>query len=251
MSQVKFDLPFTGERVVPGKVPEDLERIHRLRYAFAVQWGSIGVSEFPETLVLDAPTGTGYGADMMASAGAMVYGVDCDEGAIRYAKDHYGRQPIRHKGVMDLDGSGEGNGCSFVETSILSVGGAAESGFIPKANFDLVTCFEGIEHVEEEEGRFWIEIFFALLRPGGVLLISSPNPKSSKSGGGKFHKCEYKPTELRALVESYGFRVDSSNCFQQSRNPSLSMLRAINRASLMYWDDDDMIGFTIIRGIKP
>ena len=60
---------FTGERVVPGQVNDDLWSEHVARYAFARRF-SAGKS------VLDAGCGTGYGSAELARSARDVAGID-------------------------------------------------------------------------------------------------------------------------------------------------------------------------------
>lgn len=45
----------------------------------------------------------------------------------------------------------------------------------PNQKFHLINCMEVIEHIPEEEGKRVIAELKRLLKPGGVLLISTPN----------------------------------------------------------------------------
>jgi SAM-dependent methyltransferase len=54
--------------------------------------------------------------------------------------------------------------------------GNIESCTFPAASFDLIVCFNVIEHLESPPAA--IERFWEALRPGGLLLIGAPNPRS-------------------------------------------------------------------------
>jgi SAM-dependent methyltransferase len=54
--------------------------------------------------------------------------------------------------------------------------GNIESCTFPPASFDLIACFNVIEHLESPPAA--IERFSEALRPGGLLLIGAPNPRS-------------------------------------------------------------------------
>jgi SAM-dependent methyltransferase len=54
--------------------------------------------------------------------------------------------------------------------------GSIESCTFPAASFDLIVCFNVIEHLESPPAA--IERFSDALRPGGLLLIGAPNPQS-------------------------------------------------------------------------
>ena len=115
-------MEFTGERYVPGEQGlEELYVEHMSRYVFA---GDIAVGR----RVLDLGCGCGYGAHYMAIRGAsLVVGIDSSEEAVDFAASHYSHPRLRFA-VMDACG--------------LSV----------RQGFDLVTCFEVIEHVSNAPG---------------------------------------------------------------------------------------------------
>jgi SAM-dependent methyltransferase len=143
-----------------------MEAEHRGRYWWAAQ-----IADGED--VLDAGCGTGYGMAMLAAAGAdSVSGVDIDPEAVAGARSRCGDSvEVREADIRSLP---------------------FEAG-----SFDLVVCWETIEHVEEGERA--IAEFHRVLRPGGVLLISSPNPAVYPPGN-EHHVHEYPPRELAALV---------------------------------------------------
>ena len=100
--------------------------------------------------VLDAGCGVGFGAHLLGAAGARsVTGVDAFAAAIVEAREqaHHGLEfTLGDLRELPFDGD----------------------------RFDLVVCFEAIEHVVEQE-RVLDEIA-RVLRPGGVLAISTPVP---------------------------------------------------------------------------
>ena len=64
----------------------------------------------------------------------------------------------------------------------------------------LVACLEGIEHVPVEIGSCFLKESERILRPGGLLLLSSPFCRTMGHSGNPFHIHEYQPEEIRALV---------------------------------------------------
>lgn len=100
-------------------------------------------------LVLDVGCGGGILSEAMAREGAIVTGIDAEESAIKVAHEHAGlsQLPIDYL-------------CTPIEEY--------ESGL-----FDLVTCMEMLEHVDEPQ---WIvKHCVRLLKPGGFLFLSTLN----------------------------------------------------------------------------
>ena len=102
--------------------------------------------------VLDAGCGIGYGSNMLAEAGASeVMGVDIAEPAVEAAKH------------------GAGSGVAF------RTGDVAALDFVPDS-FDLVVCFEVIEHVEDADAV--LDELARVLAPERVAphLLAQPRP---------------------------------------------------------------------------
>ena len=115
---------------------------HLMRYYFALQFAV-------NKVVLDAGCGAGYGCDLLATVAKKVIGIDYSEEAINWAKKHYSRSNLKFR-VMNL------SALDFNDDT-----------------FDLVTCFEVIEHLRDD--RVFLEKTSHVLKPNGVLVISTPN----------------------------------------------------------------------------
>jgi ubiquinone/menaquinone biosynthesis C-methylase UbiE len=128
--------------------------------------------------VLDAACGTGYGAAVLMEQGraAGVIGVDIDEEATAYARRRFGREGVEFRV------------CSAAQTAL------------PNGSVDVVTSFETIEHMHEP-GQL-LEEFARVLRPGGTLVLSTPNDWGVKH----FHEHSFTRESLRDIVEER-FRV--------------------------------------------
>jgi len=186
---------FTGERVVPGQVNDDLWSEHLARYAFARQYAA-------DRKVLDAGCGTGYGSAELASVAAQVVGFDIALDAIDHARSHF-------------------------PTARFAVASAAAMPFASRA-FDLVVAFEVIEHLDDQRG--FIKECARVLKPDGLLIVSSPNrlyytESRAKTGPNPFHTHEFEAAEfvadlqtifpnvrllLQNRVESFAFHPESS-----------------------------------------
>jgi SAM-dependent methyltransferase len=161
-------LKATGERVVPELQRGELVYAeHLVRYRLAAQFAQ-------GRRVLDVGSGEGYGTALLAASGAVdVTGIDLDEAAVAHARERYG---LRFE--------------------------QADAARLPFANgsFDLVICFETIEHLENDE-RAVLEMR-RVLADEGLLLISTPN-REEYLVENEFHKREYSLEEFDALLAEH------------------------------------------------
>lgn len=167
-------MEFTGERLIPGAEGlEDLYIEHMSRYLLAATLSD-------GRRVLDVGCGCGYGTHLMAVAGAAgVLGVDISPEAVDFAGSRYSHENLAYR-VMD----------------------ARSLHF--ESPFGLITCFELIEHVKEDETV--VKSLAGLLAEGGVCLISTPNVETYVAGGeggdNPYHCREYKESEFKALLSA-------------------------------------------------
>jgi len=159
---------FTGERVVPGQVNDDLWSEHLARYAFARQYAT-------GRRVLDAGCGTGYGSAELAAVAAQVVAFDVAPEAIDDARSRFS-----HAGLHFA---------------------LASAGSMPYASqaFDLLVAFEVIEHLDDQRG--FLKECARVLKPEGLLIVSSPNrlyytESRAKTGPNPFHTHEFDATEF-------------------------------------------------------
>jgi SAM-dependent methyltransferase len=153
----------TGERFVPDAQRGELNEAEHLgRYLWAAQAIAAG------QLVLDAGCGLGYGTAILARAGGSAVGLDVDVDAVNEANERFG----------DVAG--------FMVGDLLTIPYQVDS-------YDCVVCFETIEHLADPERG--LDEFRRILRPGGLLLVSSPN-RGVYPEGNPFHLHEYTSVEL-------------------------------------------------------
>lgn len=168
MADASPDPQFTGERVIPGQVDDDLWADHFARYAFARRFAK-GLR------VLDAGCGAGYGAAELALDAKAVVGVDLSADAIAQAAAAY---PLSN--LQFLAGS-----CTTLP--------------FPDASFDLIAAFEVIEHLKDY--RSLIAECARVLHPGGALLVSTPNREyyaetREEVGPNPYHEHEFEAREF-------------------------------------------------------
>lgn len=170
MAQVSGDLPFTGERFIPGTRGEIwIEHWHR--YHFAARWAA-------GRRVLDVACGEGYGSALLARHAARVTGVDISSEAVAHARKAYGAL-----GNVEF-------ACAPCTRLPLD-----------DASIDLAVSFETIEHIAEQAE--FLDELARVLAPGGVLVLSCPNKLeySDKRGfANEFHVKELYREELEALL---------------------------------------------------
>lgn len=166
------DLTFTGERFMP-EVSGQIAFEHLHRYHFAAKY-CVGKQ------VLDVACGEGYGSHILSYAAASVAGVDISADAVAHATACYGTQKL-----------------TFIEASAALLPLADDS-------VDVVVSFETIEHHDQHE-QMLAEIR-RVLRPGGLLIISSPNKQYYSIDPGysnPYHVKELYRHELLELIGRY------------------------------------------------
>jgi GT2 family glycosyltransferase/SAM-dependent methyltransferase len=163
-------LVFTGERYIPTEQGEiRLEHIHRYSIALDIVAGKV---------VLDIASGEGYGSNLLSSVAHTVTGIDISGEAVQHARATYS-----------------------VKNNLMFMQGSATKIDLPDYVFDVVISFETIEHLAEQS-KMLSEIR-RVLKPTGVLLISSPNrPIYSEASGNhnEFHTKELDFKEFDSLL---------------------------------------------------
>lgn len=165
-------MKFTGERYIPAEQGEiRLEHFHRYAVVLRVASGKD---------VLDVACGEGYGSRWVATVARSTVGLDISEEAIRHAQGAYADCP----------------NLTFTQ-------GSATALPFGDASFDLVVSFETIEHLEGQQ-EMLAEIR-RVLRPKGVMVLSSPNRPVYSRGGdhlNEFHVKELDFAELDQLLRA-------------------------------------------------
>ena len=193
------ELSFTGERFLPD-LPGEMWAEHWHRYHFVLPL-LVGKK------VLDVASGEGYGSALMASVACEVNGVDVSGDAVAHASGAY----AKCKNLSFMQGS-----CASLR--------------FDDATFDVVVSFETIEHIYEQK-QFLDEIK-RVLKPAGVLVMSSPN--RAEYSDARFYVNEFHVKELyRAeFSELLSARFKNLRWFSQ-RNAFVSMIvpEALDTAS--------------------
>jgi SAM-dependent methyltransferase len=172
-------LPLTGERTIPGLAEENYWfRRHEVVYQ-RLRDRCAGRD------VLEAGCGEGYGADLIADVAGLVIGLDYDEATVAHVRARYPRVDMRHGNLAELP--------------------------LPDGSVDVVVNFQVIEHLWDQP-QFVAECL-RVLRPGGLLLMSTPNRVTFSPGRdtpiNPFHTRELNAAELTELLEAAGFRLEA------------------------------------------
>jgi GT2 family glycosyltransferase/SAM-dependent methyltransferase len=136
-------LEWTGERYVPWFEGAEIGYEHLHRYAFATQF-------VRNKNVLDLACGEGYGSNLLARTAKHVVGIDLDEPTVKHAKNKYIRSNLEFR-----------------------IGSITEIPINGQGAFDVIVCFEALEHVADHEKL--LSEAKRLLAPGGLFFISTPN----------------------------------------------------------------------------
>ncbi|MEU5695202.1 class I SAM-dependent methyltransferase [Actinosynnema sp. NPDC020468] len=171
-------LPLTGERTVPGIVEENYWfRRHEAAYLDLVHHCAGAV-------VLEAGCGEGYGAALIAEHATRVIALDYDELTAAHAHRAYPNLAVLRGNLASLP--------------------------LRDASVDVVANLQVIEHLWDQEG--FLRECARVLRPGGRLLITTPNRITFSPGRdtplNPFHTRELAPAELADLVTGSGLDLE-------------------------------------------
>src|SRR5436305_3028233 len=173
-------LSLTGERTLPD-VPA--ENYWFRRHLAVYEWVAARVGG---SRVLDMACGEGYGSEVLSRSAASVVGLDANPEAHEHAQLRYRRENLSfERGVVELYGEPGG--------------------------YDAVVFLQTIEHVQDPVGV--LKHFRALLAPGGVAYISTPNVRTLAPAGqvksdNPWHLREYTAEEFDALCRSVFDQVE-------------------------------------------
>lgn len=152
-------------------IPPARTELHLRRYELAA---SVALGRGAVTGA-DLACGTGYGSELLARVGGIrsVIGVDIDPEAVRYAARYH--HADKHASFHRAD---------------------ATDTRIDAGSIDLVSSFETIEHVGDTHAL--LAEFDRVLRPGGTLVISTPN----QLGPTPYHVHDFGFAEFAAAMRS-------------------------------------------------
>jgi SAM-dependent methyltransferase len=167
----------TGERTVPGVSHENYWfRRHEAAYLWLLE-------HCRDAVVLEAGCGEGYGADLVARAARQVLALDYDRLTAAHVAARY--------------------------PAVATVRGNLAALPLPAGGVDVVLNLQVIEHLWDQPG--FLAECARVLRPGGLLVVSTPNRITFSPGRGTplnpFHTRELSAAELAELLVGAGFTV--------------------------------------------
>ncbi|MDO8592347.1 MAG: class I SAM-dependent methyltransferase [bacterium] len=143
---------------------------HLIRYELAKRY-------VKGKVVLDLACGSGYGARILAIAGAVkVIAIDVSREAIEYANKNFAHENIDYRI------------------------GDAQALDLPDKSIDIITSFETIEHLADQH-KYLAELK-RVVKPNGLVFISTPNREAS-TGKNPFHVQEYDKQEFTGLLKQH------------------------------------------------
>jgi len=210
---------WSGERLETHITGETMQE-HLHRYAISIEMAK-------NRTVLDIACGEGYGASFLSKVAAKVMAVDVDAATIEKAEEKY-----------------KADNLDFISGSILQIP-------FPDRSFDMITCFETLEHVAEHEEA--MTELKRVLKPGGILMISTPdrtNYSEKRNYKNPFHKKELNAEEFKSLIRKFfssssfykQYSVTGSiilrediSPFEQHYKGDYKQIQTTNDPGVMYW----------------
>jgi ubiquinone/menaquinone biosynthesis C-methylase UbiE len=158
---------------------DEANNITYQRCQYAYEWS---IPFITGKKVLDTGCGLGYGANFMSGYATEVVGIDYDRETIEQNKKSYSDK----------------KNISFVEGTIPPLP-------FPDGTFDVVTSYHFIEHLNER--KVFIGECIRILKPGGKLLLTTPNTKKSFARN-PFHVHEYTFDEISKELNSFTKNIE-------------------------------------------
>ena len=168
----KVPATFSGERLtasISGQV--EIEHYHRYLLAREFCRGRD---------VIDVAAGEGYGTALLAQVARSAIGIEIDNDAVTAAREEFRRANL-----------------SYLQ-------GDARSLPLPDSSFDVAVSFETLEHLAEQD--IFLSELRRVLRPGGLLVISTPDAEVYSAIGmpaNPFHELELNAAEFEALLKRH------------------------------------------------
>ena len=161
---------------------QDSEPGHLARYELALRYVA------PGARVLDAACGCGYGSALLSDKAKRVVGVDCSAEAVDWARQHFAR-----------------DGATYIHGDLENPNWLQQCA---DRDFDVAVSLETLEHFKDPQK--YLEYIHRALRPGGLLVVSTPNPETEPlyvngRSTNPFHFKHWAVDELEKLLKEMQF----------------------------------------------
>jgi len=150
----------------------------------------------PGFRVLDTCCGTAYGTfHFINPNSSWTCGVDYSLKSLQYYKYHKKALPLVQMNALHLA--------------------------IPSKSFDIVLSLESIEHFSEQDGKTYVEEMYRVLKPGGVLMGSTPLCADDcllpvLQAQNEFHPYLYTQHALDTLLKQYFVKLDIYEIYNET-----------------------------------
>lgn len=164
---------YSGERFLPEICDSEMTIEHKQRYEFAKEY-------VKGKKVLDVACGEGYGSNILSEVADIVVGMDINAETVQLANEKYG------------------------STKLTYIVGSAEKLPFENESFDAIVSFETIEHISETAQENFLSEIKRVLRPNGLLVMSTPNKAiytDAVNGKNPYHIKEFYTDEFIAFVK--------------------------------------------------
>jgi len=135
--------------------------------------------------ILEVGCGEGYGMELLAPKSSKYMAIDKYNTPIDSSLPDFSKITFQQMNVPPFDG-------------------------IEDNSFDFIVSFQVIEHIQDDE--FFCRELFRVLKPGGKLILTTPNIKMSLTRN-PWHIREYKPEELYQLLDGIFHQVEMKGVF--------------------------------------
>lgn len=215
------------------------EQMHHTYFTYSSGHGILGFLECAGLLrgrVLDYGCGPGFLTELLADAGMETHAADYSPKSVAHIeKKMAGRHNWKGAKLIENDRA------PYLDDS-----------------FDLITCIETIEHVPDKALIPLISEMRRLLRPGGMLLITTPNAENLEEN---LNYCPFCDTEFHRWQHLQSFSVDDIEQLITASGMSSILIQAMDfgnfqsQVKLPSWHDlrfciiKDWVNFKIMRAL--
>jgi len=184
--------------------PSDVIKSLRRQY---IPYISPLIDIYPKSATFDIGCGRGEWLELMNESGFSPYGVDLDDGMLNACMEK--KLPAE-----------QGDAISYLAG-------------LPNETQSIVSAFHVVEHISFEQLQGMIKDALRVLKPGGLLIMETPNPENIAVATRNFyldptHKKPIPPLLLSFLAEYYGFarvkiiRLQEDKELQEKENITIS-----------------------------